>query len=106
MAQYNIPKGYATHTELLADPEIDAVGVVLGHMLHHRLTVDACRAGKHVLVEKPMAISLEQCDEMVAAARENGVKLMVGLTNHFSPTNRKAREILDLRESWGRSSPP
>jgi predicted dehydrogenase len=98
MAQYDIPKGYATHTELLADPEIDAVGVVLGHMLHHRLTVDACRAGKHVLVEKPMAISMEQCDEMVAAARENGVKLMVGLTNHFSPTNRKAREILDSGE--------
>ena len=98
MAEYDIPKGYETHTELLADPEIDAVGVVLGHMLHHRLTVDACRAGKHVLVEKPMAVTLEQCDDMVAAAHDNGVELMVGLTNHFVPANLKAREILDSGE--------
>ncbi len=77
METYNIPKGYASHTELLQDDEIDAVAVVLGHQLHHQLTVDACNAGKHVLVEKPMAISLEQCDNMIAAAAANHVKLMV-----------------------------
>ena len=53
MKKYDIPRGYASHTELLADNEVDAVAVVLGHQLHHRLTIDACRAGKHVLVEKP-----------------------------------------------------
>jgi len=95
MTKYGIPKGYPTHHELLADPEVEAVGIVLGHQLHHRLTVDACNAGKHVLVEKPMALSLQQCDEMIAAARANGVKLMVGLTNHFLPVNLKAKEILD-----------
>ena len=83
MDKYHIPKGYPTHHELLADADIDAVAVVLGHQLHHQLTIDACRAGKHVLVEKPMAISLEQCDAMVAAAAENNVKLMVGLSQHF-----------------------
>ncbi len=98
MDAYDVPKGYASHTELLEDPDIDAVGVVLGHHLHHRLSVDALNAGKHVLVEKPMALTLEQCDEMIAAAHSNGVKLMVGLTNHFLPVNIKAKEILDSGE--------
>ena len=48
MQKYDIPKGYATHTELLKDDEIDAVAIVLGHQLHHKLTLDACNAGKHV----------------------------------------------------------
>ncbi len=95
MEKYKIPRGYATHTELLADDEIDAVAIVLGHQLHHRLTVDACNAGKHVLVEKPMAISLEQCDDMIEAAAANHVKLMVGHTQHFYGTSLKAKAILD-----------
>ena len=98
MDKYDIPRGYTTHTELLEDDEVDAVAVVLGHQLHHRLTVDACNAGKHVLVEKPMAISLDQCDDMIAAAAANGVKLMVGLTQHFYGTSAKAKEILDSGE--------
>ena len=95
MDKYGIPRGYETHTELLEDEEVEAVAIVLGHQLHHRLTVDACNAGKHVLVEKPMAISLDQCDDMIAAAAANGVKLMVGLTQHFYGTSVKAKEILD-----------
>ncbi len=98
MQKYDIAKGYASHTELLADDAIDAVAVVLGHHLHHRLTVDACNAGKHVLVEKPMALSLEQCDEMIEAAANNNVKLMVGQTQHFYGTSLKAKEILDSGE--------
>ena len=95
MEKYDIPRGYPTHTELLEDDEIDAVAVVLGHQLHHRLSVDACHAGKHVLVEKPMALSLEQCDDMIDAAASNNVKLMVGHTPHFSGILLKMKEILD-----------
>ena len=95
MQKYDIPKGYPTHTDLLKDDEIDAVAVVLGHQLHHRLTVDACNAGKHVLVEKPMALSLEQCDDMIDAAAGNNVKLMVGHTPHFSGPLPKMKEVLD-----------
>ena len=98
MDKYGIPKGYASHTELLKDDEVEAVAVVLGHQLHHRLTVDACNAGKHVLVEKPMAIGLQQCDEMIAAAEANDVKLMVGHTQHFYGSSLKAKEILDSGE--------
>ena len=95
MEKYDIPKGYPSHTELLKDDEVEAVAVVLGHQLHHRLTVDACNAGKHVLVEKPMALSLEQCDDMIEAAANNNVKLMVGQSQHFYGTSLKAKEILD-----------
>ena len=98
MEKYDIPRGYASHTELLADDEVEAAAVVLGHQLHHRLTIDACNAGKHVLVEKPMALSLTQCDEMIAAAAANKVKLMVGYTQHFYGTSLKAKEILDSGE--------
>ncbi len=98
MEKYDIPRGYVSHTELLADSEVEAVAVVLGHQLHHRLTVDACDAGKHVLVEKPMALSLAQCDEMIEAAARNNVKLMVGYTQHFYATSLKAKEILDSGE--------
>ena len=98
MEKYDIPRGYPSHTELLEDGEVEAVAVVLGHQLHHRLTVDACNAGKHVLVEKPMALTLQQCDEMIAAAHRNGVKLMVGHTHHFFGTSLKAKEILDSGE--------
>jgi phthalate 4,5-cis-dihydrodiol dehydrogenase len=98
MEKYDIPRGYASHEELLKDDEVEAVAVILGHQLHHRLTLDACAAGKHVLVEKPMAISMEQCDDMVDAAQAAGVKLMVGLSQHFYGTSVKAKEILDSGE--------
>ena len=68
MERYGVSKGYVSHVELLQDEEVDAVAITLGHQLHHKLTVDSCNAGKHVLVEKPMAISLEQCDDMIVAA--------------------------------------
>ena len=98
MDKYDIPRGYASHTELLEDNEVEAVAVVLGHQLHHKLTVDSCNAGKHVLVEKPMALSLEHCDEMIAAAESNNVKLMAGYSQHFYGTSLKAKEILDSGE--------
>ena len=98
MKELGVARGYASHTELLQDDNVDAVAIVLGHQLHHRLTMDALNAGRHVLVEKPMALSLEDCDEMIAAAHANRVKLMVGLTQHFHPTAVKAKEILDLGE--------
>ncbi|MBT3274746.1 MAG: Gfo/Idh/MocA family oxidoreductase, partial [Spirochaetales bacterium] len=98
MEKYDVPKEYESHKELLEDKDIDAVAIVLGHQLHHRLTIEACNAGKHVLVEKPMALSIEHCDEMISAAQRNNVKLMGGFTNHFMSTSLKAKEILDSGE--------
>ena len=98
VGQYDVPKSYPHHSALLEDDSIDCVAVVNGHQLHHQLVVDALNAGKHVLVEKPMALSLEQCDAMIAAAAENNVKLMVGYTQHYYGTSLKAKEILDSNE--------
>ena len=96
--EFGVEVLYASHTELLADKDVDAVAITLGHQLHHRLTIDALNAGKHVLVEKPMALSLDHCDEMIAAARRNGVKLTVGLNQRFLTANQKAHEVLDSGE--------
>ena len=101
METYDIPRGYSSHTELLKDDEIDAVAVVLGHQLHHRLSIDSLNAGKHVLVEKPMAISLQQCDEMIEAADANDRKLMVGLSQHFYGRAGRRRRFW-TRASWDR----
>ncbi len=98
MSRYDIPAGFASHFELLEEPSLDAVAVTVGHHLHHRVTVDACRAAKHVMVEKPMALTVGQCDDMIAAAADSGVKLMVGMTQHFQGPAIKAKEILDSGE--------
>ena len=98
MVEYAINKSYNNHLELIKDDEIDAVVITLGHQLHHKLTVDCCNAGKHVLVEKPMALSLEHCDEMISAARNNNVVLQVGLSQRYYGTSIKAKEILDSNE--------
>jgi len=76
-AEFGIPALYEDWNELLENDDVDAVCICLPHNLHCRCAVDAARRGKHVLVEKPMAISLKECDEMIRAAEENGTVLMV-----------------------------
>ena len=71
-------KAYADVDELLANPEIEAVSVCAANNAHAELTIKALRAGKHVLCEKPMAVTVEECEEMTAAAKETGKFLMIG----------------------------
>jgi len=70
------------------DHDMDAVLIIVPHYLHGRLTLAAAAAGKHVLCEKPMANSLEECDEMIAAAERAGVKLMIAENHRFLPAHR------------------
>ena len=70
-------KAYGTVEELLASG-VDAVSVCTANTSHAAMAIQALRAGKHVLCEKPMATTLEDCEAMVAAARENGKYLMIG----------------------------
>lgn len=82
------PVGAAVFTdyrELLASGTTDAVIVNTPHALHREMAVAAAEAGQHVLVEKPMAVTLEDCDAMVAAAQRAGVVLRVGHIQHFLP---------------------
>ena len=71
-------KAYDSAEELLADPEIDAVSVCAANNAHAELTIKALKAGKHVLCEKPMAVTLADCEEMVKVAKEEGKLLMIG----------------------------
>jgi predicted dehydrogenase len=70
----------------------------LPHWLHEPATVSAAKAGMHIFVEKPMAMEVDQCDRMLAAARQAGVKLMVGHSQHYNPYNRLAKQLIDSGE--------
>lgn len=78
-------KKYQQIDELLADPDIDLVDICLGTHLHKEVSIQALRAGKHVLVEKPIEIALKDAREMVAVAQETGKCLMVAHVLPFFP---------------------
>ena len=78
MAEKYGGKVYDSYYDLINDPEIDAVSVCVENRNHAEITNAALYAGKHVLVEKPMAVTLAECESMVAAAEFNGKHLMVG----------------------------
>ena len=87
-------KAYPTYEALLADPGIDAVSVCAANHVHAEISIAALKAGKHVLCEKPMSISLEECEAMVAAARESGKYLMIGQNQRLAKAHVKARELI------------
>ena len=79
----------------LADSSVDAVVLCLPHDLHLSFTVQALKAGKHVLVEKPMALDAEQAQQMVAAGEQAGRNLMVGQSTRFHASHQEAKRLLD-----------
>ncbi|HEX2164753.1 MAG TPA: Gfo/Idh/MocA family oxidoreductase [Thermoanaerobaculia bacterium] len=95
--RYDVPPehrgGYERFEELLDRAEVDAVYVVTPNHLHREFTVRAARAGVHVLCEKPMAVTEEECREMIAATDEAGVRLMIAYRLHFEEANLTAAEI-------------
>lgn len=76
---------FADYRELLACPDIDAVSVVAPNHLHEPIARAALAAAKHVLLEKPMALTVEGCDRILAAAQTSGKVLLVGHELHYSP---------------------
>jgi phthalate 4,5-cis-dihydrodiol dehydrogenase len=86
---------YATVAELCTDHDVEAVYVATPHQFHVDHVTEAARAGKHVLVEKPMALSLADCDTMVEAARRAGVWMVVGHSHSFDRPYQRAREIIE-----------
>ena len=93
-AQYG-GKVYDSYFDLLKDPEIDAVSVCVENRSHAEMTTAALYAGKHVLCEKPMAVTLAECESMVAAAEFNNRHLMIGHNMRFDPVHRRAKELLE-----------
>ena len=82
------------HRELLKQ-ELDAVSVVVPTTLHYSVAMDIIDSGTHLLVEKPIADTLENADKMIHAARDSKVKLMVGHIERFNPAVAKLKEIID-----------
>ena len=85
---------YLQEQDLVKDKEVQAVYIATPLHLHCRQTVLAAEAGKHVLCEKPMALTLPECEQMVDVARGNKVKLGIGFLMRFHAYNRKAKEIV------------
>ena len=92
--EWNIPHPCSTD-ELLADPAVDMAVIVTGPNSHYPLILQCLRAGKHVYCEKPMAITLEQCDEIVALAEEKGLHVTVAPDTILDARVQTIREALD-----------
>lgn len=92
--RHGAARAYDRAADLLADPDVDAVYVATPPYLHCEQTLAAARAGKHVLVEKPMALNGAECDQMIAACRAAGVHLHVAYYRRFWPRSVRARQLL------------
>jgi predicted dehydrogenase len=92
--QLGIPRAYGSYDALLADPDIDAVYVPLPNHLHQAWTIAAARAGKHVLCEKPLAMSAAEAQAMVDVGREAGVVVMEAFMYRQHPSWVAVRELV------------
>lgn len=94
--RHKAKQAYDDADALLADPDVDAVYIATPPHLHCAQTVAAARAGKHILVEKPMARSAAECDAMIAACRDAGVHLHVAYYRRFWPKFRMAQDLIRM----------
>ncbi len=94
-AELDVRFTYADYREALQNLEIDAVIVVTPTQFHRDIVIAAAKAKKHVFCEKPMASTVRECDEMIEACRENGVKLQLGFMRRFDKSFRRGKALLD-----------
>ena len=99
-AKYNVPESncydYETVDQIKNNADIDAVYIITPNALHKDMAIRMARAGKHVIVEKPMALNAKEAEEMVVACKKAGVQLLVGYRMHFEP---KTLEIIRMRNA-------
>src|SRR5579872_6799189 len=97
-ATYNVPSpsiySYDNYDEIARNKDVDGVYIALPNSMHAEYTIRAAKAGKHVLCEKPMATSVADCEQMIAACKKAGVKLMIAYRCHYEPTNLKAIQLI------------
>jgi myo-inositol 2-dehydrogenase/D-chiro-inositol 1-dehydrogenase len=93
-ADYPAARVYADHREMLAREQLDAVAIVLPSDLHHRVARDVLESGRHLLLEKPMALSVADCDDLVRLARERGRVLAVGHELRVSSLWARVKELI------------
>jgi predicted dehydrogenase len=93
--KFKVGATYLDWRELVARPDLDAVSICTPNYLHAEMAVAAAEAGKHVLCEKPMAVTLDEAERIKAGAERAGVKLMVGFTHRYIAHNQKGKELLE-----------
>ncbi|MGJ9459653.1 Gfo/Idh/MocA family protein [Oceanobacillus sp. CF4.6] len=93
--RHGVPKWYDDADALINDSEVDAVYIATPPSSHKEYTIKVARAGKPIYVEKPMALNINECNEMIAACKEAGVPLYVAYYRRAMPRFRKIKELLD-----------
>jgi predicted dehydrogenase len=93
--QHGIPKAYDDLDLAIRDSGCEVVDICLPNLLHHRATLAAARAGRHVIIEKPLAMSLAEADEMIAVCGEAGRKLIYAEELCFAPKYERVRKLVD-----------
>src|SRR5215210_6355596 len=88
---------YTDYDRMLADPAVDAVIVAIADQFHVPMARKAIEAGKHVLVEKPMGVDVEECEALASAVAESGLVLQVGTMRRFDPNIAYARDFIAAR---------
>lgn len=96
--EWGVDKVYTDYASVLKDPEVDLVELLVPHALHAEMTVMACQAGKHVSVQKPMAMNLLEAQQMILAAEHAGVVLRVYENFVFYPPMVQARQMIQAGE--------
>lgn len=95
--QYNMPEksiyNYENFEEIADNKSIDVVYVVLPNSMHHEFVIRAAKAGKHVICEKPMALSVKECEEMINACKKAVVRLFIGYRLHSDPYHKTAMKF-------------
>lgn len=92
--RYGARKSVTDYAEVLSDPEVVAVSIATPDHLHREVAVAAAQAGKHILVEKPLATTVEDAQAIVDAAKQNGIKLVVDFHNRVNPPMVSARDAI------------
>lgn len=96
--ELEVERVYTDYLEAVSDEAVDAVCVASPVFTHAQVAVAAVRAGKHVFCEKPMALTLDEADSMIDAARQAGVKLQIGFMRRFDFGFREAKRLIDEGE--------
>jgi myo-inositol 2-dehydrogenase / D-chiro-inositol 1-dehydrogenase len=90
-----IPRFFTDYRQMLAEADIEMITIAAPNSLHAEMTIAAAKAGKHVVCEKPLAVTLEEADRMLEACRSHGVLLMYAEELYFTPKYLKAKQMAD-----------